>query len=383
MAAAAAICGEDEPAPRGEPAAECAGGGIERLDLGDGRAALVAGGKRSVYLMDCEPVWGCVATPGRGGEMEDACAALPRFADVPVRLLARRSDLDGLGLDADALRLPSHLFAVFDGHGGAEVSNYLRERLHVVLSKELRRPARELDDMSDVDMKDHWDDLFTRCFQRVDDEVSGRATRLVDDGEQQRLEPIAAENVGSTAVVVVVCSSHVIVANCGDSRIVLSRGKEPVALSIDQKPDRKDERARIEAAGGKVIQWNGFRVSGILAMSRSIGDRYLRPYVIPKPEVTVVPRAKDDDCLILASDGLWDVVSNEEACKVARRQIQQWHKNNSVTTSSSDGGDGSTDPAAQAAADYLARLALKKGSQDNISVIVVDLKPRRKSKNNS
>ena len=120
MAAAAAICGEDEPAPA---TAECAAGTDERqLDLGDGRAALVAGGKRSVYLMDCEPVWGCVATPGRGaGEMEDACAALPRFADVPVRLLARRRDLDGLGLDADALRLPSHLFAVFDGHGGNEV----------------------------------------------------------------------------------------------------------------------------------------------------------------------------------------------------------------------------------------------------------------------
>lgn len=385
MAAAEAICGEDEPAPRGDPAAECAetasGGGIERLDLGDGRAALVAGGKRSVYLMDCEPVWGCVATPGRGGEMEDACAALPRFADVPVRLLARRRDLDGLGIDADALRLPSHLFAVFDGHGGAEVSNYCRERLHVILSKELRTPTKQLGEMSDVDMKEHWEDLFARCFQLVDDEVSGLSTRLVDG--EARLEPIAAENVGSTAVAVVVCSSHVIVANCGDSRIVLSRGKEPVALSIDQKPDRKDERARIEAAGGKVIQWNGHRVSGILAMSRSIGDRYLKPYIIPKPEVAVVARAKDDDCLILASDGLWDVVSNEEACKVARRQIQQWHKNNSVATSSSDGGDGSTDPAAQAAADYLARLALKKGSQDNISVIVVDLKPRRKAKNNS
>jgi protein phosphatase 2C len=132
--AAAAICGEDEPAPRGDPAAECAaaaaaaagGGGIERLDLGDGRAALVAGGKRSVYLMECEPVWGCVATPGRGGEMEDACAAVPRFADVPVRLLARRRDLEGLGLDADALRLPSHLFAIFDGHGGAEVRSTIR-----------------------------------------------------------------------------------------------------------------------------------------------------------------------------------------------------------------------------------------------------------------
>uniref|UniRef100_A0A452ZP65 protein-serine/threonine phosphatase n=1 Tax=Aegilops tauschii subsp. strangulata TaxID=200361 RepID=A0A452ZP65_AEGTS len=117
----------------------------------------------------------------------------------------------------------------------AQVSNYCRERLHVVLSKELRRPPSDLGEMSDVDMKEHWDDLFTRCFQTVDDEVSGLASRLVHG--QPRSDPIAAENVGSTAVAVVVCSSHVVVANCGDSRIVLSRGKEPVALSIDQKVD--------------------------------------------------------------------------------------------------------------------------------------------------
>jgi protein phosphatase 2C len=109
----------------------------------------------------------------------------------------------------------------------------------------------------------------------------------------------------------------------------------------------------------------------------------LKPFIIPKPEVTVVPRAKDDDCLILASDGLWDVVSNEEACKFARRQIQLWHKNNVITASLSDECEASTDPAAQAAADYLMRLALKKGSEDNITVIVVDLKSRKKLKNNS
>uniref|UniRef100_A0A0D9WJ51 protein-serine/threonine phosphatase n=1 Tax=Leersia perrieri TaxID=77586 RepID=A0A0D9WJ51_9ORYZ len=380
-AAAAAICGEDE-ATRAACSAECVGG-IERLDLGERREAVAAAaaGKRSVYLMDCAPVWGCASTRGRSAEMEDAFAAVPRFADVPVRLLASRRDLDGLGLDADELRLPAHLFGVFDGHGGGEVANYCRERIHAVLSQELSRLGKNLGEMSEVDMKEHWDDVFTKCFQRVDDEVSGRASRPVNG--ELRSEPVTAENVGSTAVVALVCSSHVVVANCGDSRIVLSRGKEPVALSIDHKPDRKDERARIEAQGGKVIQWNGYRVSGILAMSRSIGDRYLKPFVISKPEVTVIPRAKDDDCLILASDGLWDVVSNEEACKVARRQILLWHKNNGSTSPLSDEGEGFIDPAAQAAADYLMRLALKKGSEDNITVIVVDLKPRKKLKNNS
>jgi protein phosphatase 2C len=117
MAAAAAICVEEEAACA---ASDCAG--IEKLDLAAaGGGAGVAGGKRSVYLMDCAPVWGCASTRGRSAEMEDACAAAPRFADVPVRLLASRRDLDGLGLDADALRLPAHLFGVFDGHGGAEV----------------------------------------------------------------------------------------------------------------------------------------------------------------------------------------------------------------------------------------------------------------------
>jgi protein phosphatase 2C len=120
MAATAAICVEDEATCA---AAECAPG-VEKLDLaaaGAGADGKAGGGKRSVYLMDCAPVWGCASTRGRSAEMEDACAAFPRFADVPVRLLARRRDLDGLGLDADALRLPAHLFGVFDGHGGAEV----------------------------------------------------------------------------------------------------------------------------------------------------------------------------------------------------------------------------------------------------------------------
>lgn len=109
------------------------------------------------------------------------------------------------------------------------------------------------------------------------------------------------------------------------------------------------------------------------------GDRYLKPWIIPEPEVTIIPRAKEDECLILASDGLWDVMSNEEACDAARRRILLWHKKNGVKSSSTR-SDGEVDPAAQAAAEYLSKLALQKGSKDNISIIVVDLKPQRKFK---
>uniref|UniRef100_A0A453EYY1 protein-serine/threonine phosphatase n=1 Tax=Aegilops tauschii subsp. strangulata TaxID=200361 RepID=A0A453EYY1_AEGTS len=110
------------------------------------------------------------------------------------------------------------------------------------------------------------------------------------------------------------------------------------------------------------------------------GDRYLKPWIIPVPEVTIVPRAKDDECLILASDGLWDVLSNEEVCDVARKRILLWHKKNGVNLSSAQRSGDSPDPAAQAAAECLSKLALQKGSKDNITVIVVDLKAQRKFK---
>lgn len=100
--------------------------------------------------------------------------------------------------------------------------------------------------------------------------------------------------------------------------------------------------------------------------------------MIPDPEMTFVPRAKEDDCLILASDGLWDVLTNEEACDVARRRILLWHKKNGGTLSGERGEN--VDPAAQDAAEYLTRVALQRGSRDNISVIVVDLKAQRKFK---
>lgn len=108
----------------------------------------------------------------------------------------------------------------------------------------------------------------------------------------------------------------------------------------------------------------------------SSGDRYLKPWVIPDPEVVLVPRAKQDECLILASDGLWDVMTNKEACDVARKRILLWHKKHGNTLPA-ERGNG-VDPAAQAAAEYLSRLALQKGSKDNITVIVIDLKAHRK-----
>ncbi|XP_022885047.1 protein phosphatase 2C 16-like [Olea europaea var. sylvestris] len=342
------------------------------------------GSVKSVFELECVPLWGSVSICGDRPEMEDSVMAVPHFAKIPTKMLIGDSVMGGISQTLS--HLTSHFFGVYDGHGGSQVANYCRDRIHLALVEELKIYKDDLVNGSTIETRQvHWEKVFTNCFCKVDNEVGGKASRNIPkestESYSNTFEAVALETVGSTAVVAVLCSSHIVVANCGDSRAVLYRGKKAIALSNDHKPNREDEYARIEASGGKVIPWNGHRVFGVLAMSRSIGDRYLKPWIIPEPEVMFVPRARDDECLVLASDGLWDVMTNEEACEAARKRILIWHKKNG-TNPLADRGQG-IDPAAQAAAEYLASLALHKGSRDNISVIVVDLKAQRKLKSRS
>lgn len=98
--------------------------------------------------------------------------------------------------------------------------------MHLALSEEIELAKH---DIAVGNMKDNcqelWRKAFTNCFLKVDAEIGGGPG----------VEPVAPETVGSTAVVAIICASHIIVANCGDSRAVLCRGKEPMALSVDHK----------------------------------------------------------------------------------------------------------------------------------------------------
>jgi protein phosphatase 2C len=75
----------------------------------------------------------------------------------------------------------------------------------------------------------------------------------------------------------------------------------------------------LQAAGGHVW-WD--RVMGELAVSRAIGDHCLRPYVIPEPELLMVERTPDDEVLVMASDGLWDVMNSQEVVDMALHSLQ-------------------------------------------------------------
>uniref|UniRef100_A0AAQ5YN51 PPM-type phosphatase domain-containing protein n=1 Tax=Amphiprion ocellaris TaxID=80972 RepID=A0AAQ5YN51_AMPOC len=134
---------------------------------------------------------------------------------------------------------------------------------------------------------------------------------------------------GTTCLVALLSDKELTVANVGDSRGVLcDKDGNAIPLSHDHKPYQLKERKRIKKAGG-FISFNGsWRVQGILAMSRSLGDYPLKNLnvVIPDPDIMSFDLNKlQPEFMILASDGLWDTFSNEEAVRFIRERLDEPH----------------------------------------------------------
>ncbi|KAI3783430.1 hypothetical protein L1987_42512 [Smallanthus sonchifolius] len=287
--------------------------------------------------------FGITTVCGRRRDMEDAVAVKPSFT----------GDLG--------------FYGVYDGHGCSHVAMKCKDRMHEIVKDEVENAGESFD----------WNETMARSFSRMDKEVTEWSEGDSVSNCRCELQTPQCDAVGSTAVVAVVTPEKIVVSNCGDSRAVLCRNGVAIPLSTDHKPDRPDELARIEEAGGRVIYWDGARVLGVLAMSRAIGDNYLKPYVIPEPEITVTERTAEDECIILASDGLWDVVSNEVACSVARMCLTSGKPPSHLRTPGNDvniAGGGSSDMACSDASILLTKLALARMSSDNVSVVVVDLR---------
>ncbi|CAL9117692.1 protein phosphatase 2C 59 [Musa troglodytarum] len=214
------------------------------------------------------------------------------------------------------------LFGVFDGHGGARAAEYVKQNL---FSNLIRHPKFLSDTKSAIaDTYNHTDSEF-----------------LKSENNQNH-------DAGSTASTAVLVGDRLLVANVGDSRAVVCKGGKAIAVSRDHKPDQTDERQRIEEAGGFVMWAGTWRVGGVLAVSRAFGDRLLKQFVVVDPEIWEEVIDSSLEFLILASDGLWDVVTNEEA--VAMIQSME-------------------DP--EQAARRLLQEACHRGSADNITCIVV------------
>ncbi|CAH1446774.1 unnamed protein product [Lactuca virosa] len=306
----------------------------------------------SAVFIDAEalPKFGVASVCGRRRDMEDAVAIHPSF------------------LTSDDNQTSSlHYFGVYDGHGCSHVATRCKDRLHLLVKEELNKKVES-----------EWTKTMEQCFNRMDKEVIEWNQGTVGGNCRCELQAPESDAVGSTAVVAIMTPDKIIVANCGDSRAVLCRNGKAVPLSNDHKPDRPDELNRIQAAGGRVIYWEGARVLGVLAMSRAIGDNYLKPYVSCEPEVTITDRAPEDECLIIASDGLWDVVSNDTACGVARMCLKGKRPaaNMKNPAESEESESENCDRACSDASMLLTKLALARRSTDNVSVVVVDLRKK-------
>ncbi|VFQ72869.1 unnamed protein product [Cuscuta campestris] len=312
----------------------------------------VTTGLGSGLSSDHGPRFGVTSVCGRRREMEDTVGIHPFLCRN-----SHRSSGD------------SHFFAVYDGHGCSHVAVKCRDRMHEIVKEELESGSRST-----------WKDTMSLSFSKMDQEITDMSSGPTAGARpccRCELKSLHCD-AGSTAVVAVVTPDSIVVSNCGDSRAVLCRKGVAVPLSHDHKPDRPDELTRIQDAGGYVINWDVPRVGGLLAMSRAIGDDYFKPYVIPEPEVTVTERTEHDECLILASDGLWDVVSSETACNVARMCLKHGRPPSSPARSPASASEAcyGSDLSCWDASILLTKLALARHSSDNLSIVVVDLRPR-------
>jgi len=144
--------------------------------------------------------------------------------------------------------------------------------------------------------------------------------------------PTEAElQAGCTAVVALLKGTKLYVANAGDSRAVISKAGVAEALSIDHKPTQDRERDRIVGAGGFVSEIGGVaRVNANLNLSRAIGDlryktnRALSPseqIITAEPDVTVTELTHEHEFLVMACDGVWDVMKNQEVVDFVRERL--------------------------------------------------------------
>lgn len=213
-------------------------------------------------------------------------------------------------------------FGVFDGHGGCGAARYVRDNLSLNL---LEHPKF----VSDLEV------ALQESYVLTDKKFLNTSSSHRDDG--------------TTAVTAVVVGRKLAVGNVGDSRAVLSMNGKAIQLSVDHKPNHVAEKERIENLGGMVCWAGTWRVGGMLAVSRAFGDRPLKKFVVATPYTTIIEElTTDHEFLILATDGIWDVMNNEEAIQMIHQEL---------------------DP--QKAASYLTEVALSRGSADNISCTVI------------
>jgi len=275
--------------------------------------------------------------------------------------------------------------AVFDGHGGDECSNYLVDALprhirnQMLTDREALRQSIENGRNPRGLHTDSGEDATSEIMRRVLKTAYLRA-------DKEFISPKTAPQSGSTGATVVLFGRRLFAANVGDSRVVLARKNGAcLELTSDHKPSRPDEAARVRAAGGFILHK---RVMGELAITRAFGDKSFKmgikamleedadelggaggvsddatkdltaPLVSAEPEIASIVLSHDDEFLLLACDGLFDVFKSQDAITFARQELIA-HR-------------GEPAEVARILSDQAIRV---RRSRDNVSILIMVLRP--------
>ena len=212
------------------------------------------------------------------------------------------------------------LFGIFDGHGGTDVVKFVKNRLPQLIKI-------YLNDLYPVEK------AFKNAFQKVDEEL-----KFFD-----------SEYIGTTATLVLIKDNKIYCANVGDSKAYIIYDKTYTQISSDHKCSNEDERKRIGEIGGKIIK---NRVMGQLILTRTLGDLYVKQFgVINTPDISVYDINETVNYVILASDGVWDVVDLDTIINMGK--------------AGKNVGEFCED---------IVKLSINKGTKDNVSCIVISFK---------
>ncbi|KAJ3561923.1 hypothetical protein NPX13_g8759 [Xylaria arbuscula] len=326
--------------------------------------------------------------------MEDTHAFLYNFLPTPAPLLARDStdktskspssledsDAQAESASQDMIETDNGYFAIFDGHAGTFAADWCGKKLHLVLEDIIRRnpnaPIPELLDqtftsvdtqLEKLPLKNsgctaaiavlRWEDRVPSSSSATGSQAIASAAAVASkNADASKPKDSKSEDDGNT--IAIPESTHarlkgtatrqrvLYTANVGDARIILCRAGKALRLSYDHKGSDENEGKRIANAGGLILN---NRVNGVLAVTRALGDSYMKDLVTGHPYTTeTVIQPELDEFIIIACDGLWDVCSDQEAVDLIRDK-----------------------PDPVAASKLLVDHALARFSTDNLSCMIV------------
>ncbi|MED6222507.1 hypothetical protein PIB30_065111 [Stylosanthes scabra] len=229
-------------------------------------------------------------------------------------------------------------YGVFDGHGGKSAAQFVRDHLPRVI-------------VEDADFPLELEKVVTKSFLDTDAELKAYSLE-------------SSLSSGTTALTAIIFGRSLLVANAGDCRAVLSRHGAAIEMSKDHRPYCIKERKRIESLGGFID--DGY-LNGQLGVTRALGDWHLEGMketgggggggggggpLSAEPELKLMTLSKEDEFLIIASDGIWDVFRSQNAVDFARRRLQE---HNDV----------------KQCCKQIVEEAIKRGATDNLTVVMV------------